>query len=345
MPVKSLNFNVNERFSLVYYAEIEYGYANKMYGLLYAMQVALLTDSILLIEWENIQKFIQPPFHADSFNYKLIDFKTFDYTLLSYKTNQTWKMNKSLHEIQKSKIPDPNKTNNQFVYVVYSNAAQFFDISSNKIYHKKLIDLNLVNQSTVVNYESSLEKCLRIGFEVGHNLMNRFLRLRPEFQKEIDDFLNEKMFNEYLIFGIQIRMKYLNNNSDYIKWFAQCALSIENRTDVMSLKKKGVKWFVTSDQEWAIHELEKLFPDKIFYGIGHLAHVSEDVNGYKRTLFDSEILSRSNEIIITGSSTFGFLSALKKGIMPFYVNVFNFNQCERMNLSWPAHNVFGPAVF
>ena len=45
------------------------GYANKIYSLISAMVVALLTDSAFLVRWENIDLYIKEPFYKSFHNF------------------------------------------------------------------------------------------------------------------------------------------------------------------------------------------------------------------------------------------------------------------------------------
>ena len=55
---------------------------------------------------------------------------------------------------------------------------------------------------------------------------------------------------------------------------------------------------------------------------------------YEKTILDNELLSRCDEMIITGGSTFGFLAAIKSQRMPYHVNI-GMHKCQRAQLSRP----------
>ena len=61
----------------------------------------------------------------------------------------------------------------------------------------------------------------------------------------------------------------------------------------------------------------------------------------KRAIVDVELLSKCNEMIITGASTYGMVAAMKSLRMPLYVNGngFDMKKCARLNLGTP------PAVY
>ena len=101
---------------------------------------------------------------------------------------------------------------------------------------------------------------------------------------------------------MQIRTHYLDINKD-VKVFVDCALNIENnylKANNSSRVVKIVKWYLSSDSDHIIESLNKSYPDKIIFGEGMIAHVVSNKKGYFRTIIDNELLSKTNELIITG---------------------------------------------
>ena len=72
---------------------------------------------------------------------------------------------------------------------------------------------------------------------------------------------------------------------------------------------KGFKWFISTDTEKLYAKLAKTnYWKKIIYvneSLGRIGHVENDSSAYIRTILDIELLSKCNEIIMTGGSTFG----------------------------------------
>jgi hypothetical protein len=100
---------------------------------------------------------------------------------------------------------------------------------------------------------------------------------------------------------------------------------------------KSVKWFVTSDEEDKLSRLIANYSGKIFTSNGTIAHFVSSTKGYLRTLLDIELMSRADEIIITGGSTYGFMSSLKSGKYPLFVNGrVKAKKCERFSFSNPS---------
>lgn len=79
---------------------------------------------------------------------------------------------------------------------------------------------------------------------------------------------------------------------------------------------------------------------------GEIDHIVSNPNGYGRAIFDVEMLSRCDEIIITGGSTFGFIATLKAQKMPFYVEGKRLmKECREFNLSAPPTTPQFHAIF
>jgi hypothetical protein len=139
---------------------------------------------------------------------------------------------------------------------------------------------------------------------------------------------------------------YLIKRYHYADWvdtdtFIQCALSIEK-----SVFRKSVRWFITSDNEGFLNRLKSNYSSpKTIFTKGRIVHVARSSAGYYRTLLDLELLSKCDEVIITGGSTYGFLSALKRGKYPLFVNGgARSNKCERFSFSNPSVTRGGKAA-
>ena len=77
-----------------------------------------------------------------------------------------------------------------------------------------------------------------------------------------------------------------------------------------------------------------------------IGHVDRDVNAYPRTIIDIELLSRCDQLIMTGGSTFGFIAAMKSQRTPYYVNGrANMSACQLHEHANPSLNDRGLAVF
>ncbi len=81
-------------------------------------------------------------------------------------------------------------------------------------------------------------------------------------------------------------------------------------------------------------------------GNGTLGHIVNNPDAYFRTILDVELLSRCDELIISGGSTFGFVAAMKRKKDPYFVNGNkNMSECLRHELAKPSVTNLNYAVF
>jgi hypothetical protein len=190
--------------------------------------------------------------------------------------------------------------------------------------------------------EALAQALLQIGFEVGGNLLNLLWIPKVYIQSQVDRFVSLN-FNGFFVIGLQIRTDFLNieNIRKDLKKFFKCAYMIAKRNKI---DKNKVRFFVSSDQEDVLKMLNSQYGDKVLMSKSSLAikHIGIDPSGYERAIIDVELLSRCNQLVVTGGSTFGFIAAMKRLRMPFYVNVKD-TRCWLMNfttkIGWkPAKN-------
>ena len=93
--------------------------------------------------------------------------------------------------------------------------------------------------------------------------------------------------------------------------------------EICKTKYKGVKCFVRSDSEGSLNSEGVLnglkkgkYSDRIVTGSGTMDHIVHDSKAYKRAILDVELLAKCDELVITGGSTYGFVSAMKSLKLP-----------------------------
>ena len=162
----------------------------------------------------------------------------------------------------------------------------------------------------LVNYtiEQKRNTILQVSFEVGGNLLNKMWKPKEQLMNKINYYV-DNVFKGYFVIGIQLRTLYFFIHLSLRNSFINCSLEIEANISKtypnFNSKYKGFKWFVTSDKSNEIDRLKQEFPNKIIVGEGQVGHVEANVDSYQRTILDFELLSRCNELILTGGSTFG----------------------------------------
>lgn len=363
------------------------GYGNKLYSFITSFLIALITNTPIIVRWNEIDEFISPPLNL----FYKIDNKTKNYLnpeyqaqkICTFKPQQPWALNKDVDKFINALIP-----NNCSRYLYADYYAYFMEICCNPVYFDKLLHYGLVNKATiskalhVLEAIETLEKqksgmvfkvgynigkffsnqiykpknvfdsakkdaLFMVGFEVGGNILNKIWTPKNFIINEIDYYLSNHFHNSFVI-GMQMRFEYLNKQIDVEK-FLDCALKIEN--EYLSINKhepkKRIKWFISSDSESNINEIISLYPNKAFSSNGSITNVYVSSNGYKRAIIDVELLSKCDEIIMTGGSTFGFVASMKSLRLPFYVNgnSTSTESCLKTSLSQLSQTPTGYAVF
>jgi hypothetical protein len=330
------------------------GYGNRLYTFFSCFVVALLTDSLVILTgWHETRDFIDLPLNlfyetnaSNELNPKFEKEK-----IHGFGVPYAWSAKKDLNSLMNFEIP---KDRTRFHYGGYESL--FMVLCTNPIHYDKLLYYNLVKNETVqksiktMNHPNStyVEKnhdLFMIGFEVGANLMNKIIMPKPRIQEFINDFLRRDFVDNYVI-GIQLRTLYLDVEKDSLR-FLNCAFQIENEYLRWSKSEpKPVKWYISSDSEDLLKKIVALYPDKTLAGNGSILHVADHSHGYYRTLIDVDLLSRCDELIHTGGSTFGFVSAMKSFKVPYFVDGKSKSmKCSRTTLGTSSQLPTGEGVF
>lgn len=325
----SLNSISNRRKKVIFCDPRFGGYGNRLYTFLSCFVLGILTDSlVILTAWEESQEFIDFPFNpfysaksSSSLDPEFEKHKIFTIFHAPY----AWDIKKDLDSTINFNIP---KNRARFKYGEYE--ALFMVLCANPNHYERLVYYNLVEHETVQrsietmkNSSASLveknHNLFMIGFEVGANLLNKIVIPKPKIQAIIKDYVRREFVNRYII-GMQLRTFYLDVDRDSLR-FINCALQIEN--EYLSANRnnaKPVKWFISSDSEDLLNRLVALYPNKILTAKGDILHVATSPEGYYRTLVDVDLLSKCDEMIHTGGSTFGFVAAMKSFRVPYFID-------------------------
>ena len=239
------------------------------------------------------------------------------------------------------------------IYFTSSWTGYFFEIGTNLKYAQLLAEKGFIRSETVkrasqalndplVSYQHKKEYFYLIGFEFAGYALNNFWRLRPYLENKVNKFVYEK-FSQNFIIGFQLRVEFLSNED--LRAFFRCANFIETYyKDIIG--NRTVKWFISSDDEKAIRNILNEYGGKILVADGKIGHVAEDFDSYERALIDIELLSRCDQLILTGGSTFGFIASIKSQKIPFYVEgKSEMTMCEIFRFYAPSRNHRGDAVF
>ena len=351
----SVNYFSNRRKKVIFCDPRFGGYGNRLYTFLSCFVLGILTDSlVILTAWEETQEFIDFPFNpfyaakaSSSLDPEFEKSKIFTIFHAPY----AWDIKKELDSIMNFNIP---KNRARFRYGEFE--ALFMVLCANPNHYERLVYYNLVEHATVQRSIETMKNSsssrvennhnlFMIGFEVGANLLNKIVIPKPKIQAIVKDFVKKEFVNRYVI-GIQLRTFYLDVERDSLR-FINCALQIEN--EYLSANKnnaKPVKWYVSSDSEDLLNKLVALYPDKVLAAKGAILHVATSPEGYFRTLVDVDLLSKCDEMINTGGSTFGFVAAMKSFRVPYFIDGKKpINKCSRTRLGTSSQLSTGESVF
>ena len=320
------------------------GYANRLYSVITSFVLAVLTDSALIVHWQEVSAFIHEPFKDTfrnftgldtefNFNYKRAEVYNFSWT------GNAWHIKKDAARLVQTEVP----TNEKRVFY-YGIEAQFFSICANPVYYDKLHEYGLVDKSTIdhardvmqpssnATSEDKAAGVLQVGFDVGGNFLRKLWRPKSTMRSLIDHFYNTFFKGNYVI-GMQLRTEFLKGYPNASKIFTDCAFDLEHE-----LAATSVKWFVTSDSQPIIDMIRTWHPSRVIVVNGSIEHIGLGAkSAYLKSILDHELLTLCNQTIITGPSSYGFVASMKAGRMPYYVRGLNANEtkCRKANFNDP----------
>jgi hypothetical protein len=255
------------------FAEREAGYGNRMYTVISALTIGLLTNRRIYIDWPELVGHIKEPFSNDSFdipNRFWIRNRAPSFFFYSIQSvypigDNFWRADKNMRSIIQTSVEywDPTIKFEQ-------NGAYFFEVCSNPIYYDRLRSLGLVRQETIsvareaielMNDETKnkdlIESIYPVGYETAGILLRKFWIPEDGISQQIEDFVT-KNFKANLVIGLQIRTEFLLPTSD-LEGFIKCAEKLEE----LSKSVKPIKWFITSDSADVLAELKGKYPEKV----------------------------------------------------------------------------------
>jgi hypothetical protein len=342
-----------KKFTYVYSNDA--GYGNKLYSILSALTVSLITDSATLVDWPSIAKYIDEPLYGffvanfSAQNELSPFYKRSDVFEFPYKTYNSYKLSKNLNYAFK------NVPNNEFErFSMYTIAPYFFELGCNPQYFQKFLDYGLVSKKSIkkarnflnskmlMGSDVAIDTVYRVGFELAHSLMTTFWQPK-DYLKQIIKRKYEKEFRDYFVIGFQLRSEYLDWRD--VEVFIDCAHKIEQNFQSTN-QNKTVKWFLSSDSQKMSDKIYSMYKEKFIRANGTIGHVEDDRKGFERAIIDTELLSLCDDFIISGGSTFGLIPSIRSGKYPLYVNgMQNEQKCQRLTLSRPSFYFKNFAIF
>ena len=326
------------------------GYANKMYCVLSTLLIGILSDRAVIMNlWTQLQPMIHEPlyktYHVFNESNGLNLFYKESEVPIYELYRQNYRVEKDPDELAKT-VVDNSTQRVQFFWAT----AAFFPLSANPIYYDKLYRCKLADKQTLddardkltnaQNYSKSvrLESVLKVGFEVGHNLLKHFWATTHNTTQIVEDHY-KRFFKGHYVIGLQIRSLFMSVDRIFeeLDVFTNCSEMIERTLGA----NKSVRWFLATDSSWMMRNLAERFPNKIILSKMPQLQWTVEV-GDQHVLVDNELLSRCDEMVVTGGSSFGFLAAIRSGKLPFYVNGRNnATECKRVQLHSPPFKTDG----
>lgn len=216
---QSLNFdqihnrivsNKSSKIRVVFYSDPKNGgYGNKLYSLITAFLIALVTESALLIDWPEIGNYIKEPFTMSFHRFNDSTYLDFNqkhpsiYTINTKSVN-SWNFNKRV-------ISEPIENLENFSrYFVSDIIPYFFDLCQNRQYAEKLVRYGYVRNSAIyrafglLNDQDLLESqktdlMLLIGFEFAGNFLNKHWVPKKDLEIKINRIIKTDFKNSFVI--------------------------------------------------------------------------------------------------------------------------------------------------
>ena len=310
-------------------ADNKMGYGNRLYSVINSMIIAILTDSALVVSWgADIGKYIDEPFNRTFYNFAQTknrfnkDFNPKELLVLN-DYNTQWIVKKNLGF---------NRT------LFQNDNTIFFGICSEPVHYQKLFKYGLVKRQTIneafdsiknlksYSLTNNFRSLLQIGYEVAGNLLNKHWVPNEKIRSIIKQIDDVSLKDEFVI-GFHLETDFFDINAG-LRVYLECALALETMPELQN----GAKWLVICNNANLRNLIANEYPDKI------LQIKYDALNAVEKHIVEIELLSRCDELIITGGSNLGLIAAMKSGKLPLLVDFSNdkaVEKCYRLDLeSW-----------
>jgi hypothetical protein len=320
------------------------GFSNRTYAFITSLYIAITKKAQHFVLWDEIDQYMQvklPSVHinkprllSDS-TYSVDESKIF--TVPTF-TKNTWKRDKN------SYILEQKVANEYEIYKITSPSALFFELASNPDDYSLLSNLSLVpdtvldeavalSKNEFADNDLRIETLFQVGFSFAYTVLNEILIPKQDIQAAVDSF-TQKHFKSNYVIGMHMRSIFLSQELNTAS-FVECVLQLhEHVTFAMKIPDEKILWFVATDDESLAQMIRNHYPNRVITAVGSIGDATENGGFYRRAILDSELLSRCDDLVITGGSTFGLLAAMRAGRMPVYYNPSSdSNKCPRMTFT------------
>ena len=330
--------------------ETYYGaYANRLYGLLSSLMMAILLNKAFLVkDWWQVGIHTNIPLdNWDMMGPKWRENVTLEVSNVAYKTRELYELDFDCYHDPLKLRPFEITSNIESIfpytsYRVKTSCAIFMYLGRNPSHWDRFHELGLLrNQNLVlkaleygISDAERFERVNQVAFHVAGQLLRVAWKPKPPLEALIERIAAE--FKGYRVIGLHIRTgnvtrrneAYLENKD--IPRFFECAMQLGRSSEV------NTKWFIATDNEEIKLRAKFIHGDRIIMVPMAPLHtdIRDSEESYLVAMADNELLSRCDAIVVTGGSTFGYIASLKSLNLPYYVNGFvNQSACLPMNFS------------
>mmetsp|Transcript_8318 Transcript_8318/g.13546 ORF Transcript_8318/g.13546 Transcript_8318/m.13546 type:complete len:433 (-) Transcript_8318:137-1435(-) len=162
-------------------------------------------------------------------------------------------------------------------------------------------------------YRDTLEEWFE-PFQCFRTLFHVLLRLTPQLDAEFQAMRNSLLAKSDLKIGMQIRMREGKYNSmDQAKVYLQCAKMLASRRRL----EHNVSYFLATDDDGARALAMKAFGNQLKFV--EIPYSRKSVRSIQGAVLDIFLLGECDELLVSGYSTFGAVSAARTGLLPHLV--------------------------
>jgi len=205
------------------------------------------------------------------------------------------------------------------------------DIVCSHIEDEKHTVLRIITEQYITNFveRNSFvgEKLTQLQPALYQQLSSVFLRPIDAIMDRVENFAEEHFSNKYVI-GMQIRRA--RDSGHFFLWedqhlFWECAMLMKKRKERdlrRNNKDTQVVYFLATDSELAKEEAMKVLGSDLVLTVDMDTRVPDTrgSEGWQNALVDNYLLSRTDDMIVSGGSTFGYVAHGRSDIIPNVVS-------------------------
>lgn len=181
----------------------------------------------------------------------------------------------------------------------------------------------------LTHYEPKINALYQVGFELAHKILSSFWTPSSYLQSLIDYHI-DKYFTNYYVIGVQLELGLFQSSwNDTKQLVIECVETVRKANQV---SLNDVKPFLLTSRVEFLDWLEETSFD--FIRIDKSVYDSQmSRNHWLKETLGLELLARSNEMIISGGSIFGFAASIRSGRFAWSMDLSSKNRCQMFNFA------------